>query len=317
MQLLLWLEAADGCFDWGKCVRYVSRSVMPDRSPASIEEKVREKVVYVGPVDLFDTSMTAGRLPFKCEPDAGVDIGRRTTAGVGATHNDTTCHMSLAGCAGSGCFAGDGFGAGVGAATGAGGGSRIASAPADDSTPPLAEGVSVPAGGEGGVPSASSTPADRPGAGAGIGLVLPAKRVPSSSSPHETACGVWRHGRHGPRPGSCISVLSLHSVIECISRDYHQFCEVLHNAVALIRDHPGCVLMMTVNTNAKSWLGGNGRRFVASNVSRTEVVEALKAEGFEDIDIMVHAGSCDTEMQETVGISAVWRGKTDTPKGDT
>ena len=65
---------------------------------------------------------------------------------------------------------------------------------------------------------------------------------------------------------------------------------------------------MTVNTNTTQWSGGKGRVFSAANVSRGDVVGHLEGRGFTQVAVATHFGDSGTEMEETIGVTAIWPG---------
>lgn len=283
-QMLSWLDADEGCFDWGKCVRYLCDAVASD-DPKAVESRVRAAVSYVGPVDLFDSAMNAVQplqlLDLPADVSTGDDTcdmcGRlvatratpvREAAPTGSSPAPAAAASAAVSGAGSGCGDGD---------------DRCGSADASTGRPTqrVAVAATMPAGAR--------------------------KAQPTPSG------GVWRHG--GPRPcRGCglrprVSVVSMHSVIECITKDKEQFAFVFDNALQLVTPHRGCVLIMTVNTNTKSWAGGKGRDFAAANISVADVTDHLTTRGFVDVRVTMHHGEAGTEMEETVGVTAVWPGQ--------
>ena len=274
-QMLSWLEAEEGCFDWGKCVRYLCEHVADD-DPKAVEDRVRAAVSYVGPVDLFDSDMDAVRPLCLLEaPPAG-------------NHKCTVCGRLVAASTVDDRV-GDAAPPGEGAATSGAGSGGADNAPSADSAGVVGSSVTVSRAGEGG----------------------PAALKDSEFSEVRSG-GVWRH--KGPRPcRGCglrprVSVVSVHSVIECITKDKPQFAFVFDNALKLVTPHAGCLLIMTVNTNTKSWAGGKGRDFPAANIAVADVTDHLTARGFTNVRVTMHHGEAGTEMEETVGVTAVWPG---------
>ena len=314
-QMLQWLDAKDGCFDWGKCIRYLCEAVNPVLDPAQVVAAVRQAVTYVGPVDLFDEHM-----------HATMELMRPMKASA-APQGPSSAVCRVCGCRTEPLAAHDGSATSLPAS---GGSSDNVGAGACSSSPASVhaadDGSGAGAGGGDACSARSGNASHRLGAGgAGAGRADAAEAtptaqwtmcthctrpLPSNGSRAANSVGVWRAARGGSpqRLGSLppISVVSLHSVVECISDSPAQFSSVFDNALRLVCSSPACLLIMTVNTNTTEWSGGKGQVFAAANVNADHVTRHLERRGFSDIHVVPHFGDTDTEMAETIGVTALW-----------
>lgn len=109
--------------------------------------------------------------------------------------------------------------------------------------------------------------------------------------------------------GRGVAVVSSHSVAECITSTVPEWRRVFGRVMSLCQGHAGCLLVMTINTNTSWWEGGGGTVYPAACVTKELVLEELASGGFEDVFTRIHRGEVGTEMEETIGVAAMWRGQ--------
>jgi hypothetical protein len=105
-----------------------------------------------------------------------------------------------------------------------------------------------------------------------------------------------------------IGILSINSVIECISTSKEDFVAKLHRVLDILR--PGGMLVMTLNVETTYWEGGNGIKYPAVYTTEEEIVRVLASRGFVDIETRVFTSSeegTESEMDKTIALSA-WLG---------
>ena len=101
-----------------------------------------------------------------------------------------------------------------------------------------------------------------------------------------------------------IGILSVNSVIECISTSKEDFSSKLHRVLDILQ--PGGMLVMTLNIETMYWEGGNGIKYPAVYITEEEIVRMLDSRGFVDIETRVFESSEETEseMEKTLALSA-------------
>ena len=101
-----------------------------------------------------------------------------------------------------------------------------------------------------------------------------------------------------------VDILSIHSVVECISKTPEECFKLLTNALQLLKK--GGLLIMTINIETNHWNNSNTLLYQAANIKTKEILDYLSAYGFYDIKYEIFTRDDNdeiTNMEKTLALS--------------